>query len=106
MSSIGVGESRKMIPFLIRFFISTLLFRIPFADHHENEQRIMNSDLEWTVVRPGSLTDGNLTKKFRVGSDLTKLKGNLSISRANVAWFIVNELVVKNYTNKAVWLTD
>ncbi len=106
LSSIGVGESRKMMPFLIRFFITKLLFQIPFADHLENEQRIMNSNIEWTIVRPGSLTEGNLTKKFRIGSDLIRLKGNLSISRANVAWFIVNELIVKNYTHTAVWLTD
>jgi putative NADH-flavin reductase len=106
LSSIGVGESRKMMPFLIRLFITKILFRIPLADHLENERLIMNSDLEWTFVRPGSLTEGNLTRKFRQGSDFIKLKGNLSISRANVAWFIVNELIVRNYTNQAVWLTD
>jgi putative NADH-flavin reductase len=104
LSSIGVGESKFMIPQPLRFYIVNLLLRVPMADHNVNEQNITKSNLQWTIVRPGGLTDGPLTGKYTAGIEKTKLKGNPTISRANVASFMLKQMTDDTYLKKSVWL--
>jgi putative NADH-flavin reductase len=61
MSSFGAGESRYYMPQPARFLVLDVMLRIPVADHNTNEQRIAKSKLQWTVVRPGGLTNGAKT---------------------------------------------
>lgn len=58
MSSIGAGTSREYMPQPVRFFIADVLLRVPLADHTANENRIQKSQLDWTILRPGGLSDG------------------------------------------------
>jgi len=106
MSSIGAGESRFYMPQPIRFLIVNVMLRIPLADHNSNEKRIAASNLKWTVVRPGGLTDGPKTGNLKHGSDKTRLAGNSGISRANVAAFMLHEIVENAYVKKCVWLHE
>ncbi len=106
LSSIGAGESRFMMPQPIRFFIVNILLRVLLADHNANEQHITNSNLQWTIVRPGSLTDGPITAEIKHGIEKTKLKGNADISRANVAAFMLKQLTDDSYLQKCVWLFE
>jgi len=106
LSSLGAGESRFLIPQPLRFILTRFFLRVPLADHNFNEGNIIKSKLDWTLVRPGSLTDGQLTGDLKYGDDKTKMKGNSSISRANVASFILQQLTDSNYIKKAVWLYE
>ena len=106
LSSLGAGESRFLIPQPLRFILTRFFLRVPLADHNFNESNIIKSKLDWTLVRPGSLTDGQLTGDLKYGDDKTKMKGNSSISRANVASFILHQLTDSNYIKKAVWLYE
>lgn len=106
MSSLGVGESRFTMPQPIRFIVVDLILRVPIADHHANEQRIMRSKLAWTIVRPSGLKDGEKTGNLKYGSEIVKIKGNPSITRANVASFILEQLVNEEFINKGVWLYE
>ena len=106
LSSLGAGESRFLISPFMRLLIVNFMLRVPLADHNANEQRIAKSKLKWTLVRPGSLTDGALTGELKLGSDNNKMKGNLSISRANVASFMLDQLTSNTYENKGVWLCE
>jgi len=106
LSSLGAGESRYYIPQPIRFLILDIMLRIPIADHNTNENRIMKSKLQWTIVQPGSLTDGSKTDTITHGSEKTKLKGSAKISRENVASFICKELTDNKYIHKSVWLQE
>jgi putative NADH-flavin reductase len=106
MSSIGAGESRKYMPQPIRFLVADLSLRVPLADHTTNENRIKRSQLEWTIIRPGGLTDGDKTDKMKHGFEDMKMKGNQNISRSNVAAFILSQLKEKNYLKKSVWLFE
>lgn len=106
LSSLGAGESREYMPMLIRFFIADLMLRIPLADHHTNEKRIAQSKLQWTVVRPGGLNDNLISEILNHGSEKTKIYGSSSISRANVAEFMLLQLTEKEYINKYVWLYE
>jgi hypothetical protein len=55
------------------------------------EALILASETEWTIVRPGFITNGPATKKYQVITDLTGVTSG-KISRADVAHFIVEEL--------------
>jgi putative NADH-flavin reductase len=103
LSSFGAGESISMVPAVMRFFVMNLMLRVPLADHNSNERRIMSSKLHYTIVRPGALTDGEFTGKFRFG--ITKPeKGNTSISRADLAAFMIAQVTDYSFNKKAVWL--
>jgi len=106
LSSIGVGESRSNMAQPIRFIVCDVLLRVPFADHNINEQRLSKSSLKYTLVRPGSLTDGPKTGNLKHGSEKIIMKGNTKISRANVAAFMLKQLTDTTYTNKGVWLYE
>lgn len=106
LSSLGVGESRLMIPQPMRFLIFNLMLQVPLADHYINEQSLAKSKLKWTAVRPGGLNNGPLTGKLKHGSEIIKLKENTSISRANVASFMLDQLTNETYVKKSVWLHE
>jgi len=106
LSSIGVGNSRYYMNPIVRYIVCDIFIRVPMADHKINEKRIAKSSLQWTVVRAGSLTDGQLTGDFKNGIEKIKLNGNPSISRANVASFMLQQLTDTKYHQKAVWLYE
>ena len=104
LSSIGAGESRLFMGPVMRFLICGLLLRVPLDGHTANEERLRKSSLAWTLVRPGSLTNGEKTGKLRHGSDFIKLSGNPKISRADVAAFMLGQASDRTYIKKGVWL--
>lgn len=104
MSSIGAGDSRYLMAQPARFFIVNMLLRIPLADHTTNEQYISQGTLNYTIVRPGGLTDGPLVHEVKHGTEKVTVKGSPSISRASVAAFIMKQLAETTYHRKAVWL--
>ena len=106
LSSIGGGESRKLLSPLVRFLIADVMIRVVLADHNINEKRIADSALQWTIVRPGSLTNGPLTGIMNHGSHDAMQKGMKRISRANVASFMLDQLTDTTYLNKGVWLYE
>jgi putative NADH-flavin reductase len=106
LSSFGAGDSRKYLPQPVRFLIADIILHVPLADHNTNESRIVNSQLNWTIIRPGGLTNGAKTGKFKHGCEMTKIKGNLSISRSNVAAFLLDQVISNDYAKKSVWLHE
>jgi putative NADH-flavin reductase len=106
LSSYGAGDSRDYMPQPIRFLIVDVMLHVPLADHNTNESRITKSQLQWTIIRPGGLTNGAKTDNLKHGSENEKLKGSINISRSNVAAFILKQLTGSNYVNKCVWLYE
>ena len=106
LSSIGAGNSRFYMPQPIRFLIADIMLRVPLADHNANESRISQSKLDWTVIRPGGLTNGPKTSNLKHGFESMKMKGNGNISRSNVAAFMLEQLNQENYLQKSVWLHE
>jgi putative NADH-flavin reductase len=104
ISSFGVGDSRYYMPWPVRFLVADLFLRIPLADHKTNETILSESTLNWTVLRPGGLTDGSISKTIIHGSNKTVLRGNPKISRATVASFMLNQIDRFEYIGKYVWL--
>jgi putative NADH-flavin reductase len=106
LSSIGAGESRNFMSSVPRFIVTDVLLRVPLADHNANEQTLQASKLEWTIVRPGSLTNGPKTERWQHGSEKISIKGNPKISRANVACFMLEQAEKIQNIQKSVWLYE
>lgn len=57
-SSYGVGDTRDRLPLFSRLVFSILL-RPQIADHEVQERTVRGSGLNWTLVQPVYLTDGD-----------------------------------------------
>jgi putative NADH-flavin reductase len=101
-SAIGVGETAPEVrlPLVSRLMIM-LPLRDIYADKAIGEALIRRSDLDWTIVQPTQLTNGQLTATYRAGERLA-LRGVPTISRADVAHFIVSQVDQPDYIRKAV----
>lgn len=88
-SSLGVGDSRKQVSFLIRYIVVPLVLRNAIADHEDKERIIKQSSLDWVIVRPAGLTDGDHTGDYRYGETIDL---GAKISRADVADFMLKQV--------------
>jgi putative NADH-flavin reductase len=79
------------------------LFRFMAPDMAAMEREIMKEDLEWTVLRPPRLTNGPLTRRYRVAEGELPASG-YAISRADVADFMINEAEKPLYVHQIVGL--
>jgi len=100
LSFIGVRDSRRQGGFFIEHFASRLL-RHSIADHEENEALIRRSRFDWTIVRPPKLTNGFRTGAYRHGEAIRASSPFPTISRADVADFMLAQLIDRTNVRKA-----
>ena len=91
-STIGIGDSRPLLPPLHRYLLVPLLLRRTFAEHERQEAAVRSSRLDWTIVRAGALSDGERTGSYRHGFPPTEHSIEFEISRADVADFALRLL--------------
>ena len=89
VTSMGVGDSAEQMPFIVRVFMKITLKKV-MAAKEEQEQLIRASTLDWTIVRPGGLTDGPRTGTYSAGVE--KSIQARRVSRADVAQFVLQQL--------------
>lgn len=104
VTGIGAGDSKGHGGFIYDTLILPFLFRTVYADKDRQEALIRASAADWTIVRPGFLTNGPLTKNYRILTDLTGVTAG-RISRADVAHFMLQELEAGQYLRQAPLLT-
>jgi len=63
------------------------------------EQLIKESELDWTIARPGILTSGPQTGNYQTLSEATQWRNGI-ISRADVAEFLVRQIGDQTYIRK------
>jgi putative NADH-flavin reductase len=100
VSVAALFDNAGFVPALFR---RTILRNI-VADAAEMERAIMDSDLDWTIARPPRLTNGPLTKRYRV-ADGRLPRGKIWVSRADVADFLLNELEDRRHIHEIVGVT-
>ena len=101
MGSAGILNEMGGLPGMFIGFI----LRNALKDHRGAYDVLRASPLEWTVLRPLSLTDGDATGRYR--TTVTGLpKNGRSISRADVADFIVKTLEQGDYIRQSPALAD
>ena len=103
VSAFGVGETRRDVPLAPRL-LQCLLLRDIFADKLAGEAILRASRLDWTLVYPSILTNGPRTGSYRAGERL-ELHGLPSISRADVADFLLRQLEDITYVKKGALLS-
>ena len=99
-STTGVGDSRDMMPFLMKHLIVPFFLRHAWADHEIQENHIKESQLEWIIVRPTALTDGGHTGSYQHGFTSDNRTVTNKISRADTADFMLKQLADNNYLHK------
>lgn len=87
-SSLGVGDSMELMPAPARLLARTVLGKA-LADHAEQEAAVADSGLDWTVVRPGGLSDGPATGSYVAQETVEHRPMKGMITRADVATHIV-----------------
>jgi putative NADH-flavin reductase len=75
---------------LLGYVLTRTLFRQMAPDMAGMEREIMESGIDWTLVRPPRLTNGPATHASRVADEHLP-KGGTVISRADVAEFMMGE---------------
>jgi len=91
-STIGIGDSKDHMPWLARKTFIPLLLKNIFADKEIQERYIKDSSLDWIIVRPARLTNGPRTGKYRIGTEISERATSKTISRADVAEFMLQQL--------------
>lgn len=104
VTGIGAGDSRGHGGFLYDKIVFPIFLKTIYEDKDIQESVVRGSGLEWLIVRPGFLTNGPVTGKYRVLTDMTGVKCG-RISRGDVAHFILRELKDMKYAGQAPLLT-
>ena len=104
VTGIGAGDSKGHGGFLYDKIVQPILLQSIYEDKNIQEELVKESGLEWVIVRPGFLTNGPLTEKYRVLTDLKGVKAG-KISRSDVAHFILKQLKSMSYVRQTPLLT-
>lgn len=102
VSSLGVGDSKQQVPFFFKVLAATFL-RKTMKEKEMQEALVRASGLDWTIVRPGGLTNGPRTGVYRFGVDAGLKAGQ--VARADVADFILRELMRNEFVRMAPAIT-
>jgi len=95
----GAGNSRGRTNPLYDYVVFPLLLQRIYSDKDVAEEMIAASDLDWTIVRPGGLTNGPRTGKWRALPDMRDWHLGF-ISRADVADFLVSQITDRSMIGK------
>ncbi|CAN5258330.1 SDR family oxidoreductase [soil metagenome] len=103
LSAYGAGESKANAGWFLRTFMIGMILKRAFVDHDVQEQLTKDSGLEFVIARPTRLTDGPAKGNYQKVVDL-KVAVPSSISRADVADFMVEACTTTEFVGKAVGL--
>jgi uncharacterized protein YbjT (DUF2867 family) len=100
-TSLGIGDSAGRLGLMYTLFIIPAVLPFYFWDKTRQERVIAESGLEWVIVRPGALTNGDRRGRFREGRGVGSFLWSVRISRADVATFMLNQLTSETYLGSA-----
>jgi putative NADH-flavin reductase len=105
ITGFGAGESKGYLSFFMRTVISLFL-----KDQYRNktlmEELITKSAIKWEMIRPGMLSNGELTQNYKVLPKLQKGMKVGKISRADVAHFLIHEAENQKMLRQYITLTN
>jgi hypothetical protein len=90
LTGFGAGNSSEYQGFFMKIFFRLFLKDI-YINKTEMEEMIAASSIKWEFVRPGVLNDKPLSEKYRVETNYYKGMNIGSISRSDVADFLVKQ---------------
>lgn len=105
VSSIGVGDSKGHGGFFFDKLIQPYYMKRILRDKERQEKLVRESDLDWTIVRPGFLTYGRKRKQYKV---FQSMEGVIAkhISRKDVADFLIGLMGSRQYNHSTTFITN
>jgi putative NADH-flavin reductase len=94
--------------FMVKLIIKNIvqrIFKYSFADMLKMEKILQDSDLDWTVIRPPRLLNGDKTGKYRVSIN-SFLTNPSSINRSDLAHYIIHHLEDEKTYKSRVEISD
>jgi putative NADH-flavin reductase len=107
-SSLGFDDSIEVLnctPFIFKKIIVPYILKATFKEHHLQELAIKQCALNWTIVRPGSLTNGIKTGKYKHGFLYNDPTLKVKISRADVADILIKQLSATENSQKVIGIS-
>ena len=98
LSALGSGDSWDQASLLVKFVHKVALKNF-FADKEQAEAKIIQSSLNYTLIRPAVLSNGK--RRGNVKASLKKGRLKQRISRADVAAFMIEQLDDRKWERKA-----
>lgn len=100
-SSLGVGNAAGRLGPIATLLFVPLLLPFYFWDRVRQEKLIEESDLDWVIVRPSTLTNGSARGSYPHGLNVGSYILPTRISRADVADFMLKQLSDDTYLGTA-----
>jgi putative NADH-flavin reductase len=88
VTGLGAGDSKGHCSFFYDHVFLPIVLRRIYADKDRQERIIKRNLTRWIIIRPGFLTNGPRTGRYRALTDLQGIHGG-RISRADVADFML-----------------
>ncbi len=102
MTSLGVGDSWWRMGLYYTLFVLPVILQFYFWDKRRQEKVVEESALDWTIVRPGALTNGKPRGVWRQGRGIGNPLWTVRIARADVAAFLLDLAGGKDHLRKTV----
>ncbi len=99
VTGFGAGSSRAAIGPLQRLPFQ-LVFGRAYEDKSRQERLIEESLIDWTIARPGVLTNGPRTGRYKILTEPSQWRNGI-ISRSDVADFLIRKIDDQTYFHKA-----
>ena len=104
LSTIGEGDSADNVHAYYKHLFMTTLLRGVMKDKAGLEAAVQHSDLDWIIVRPAGLSNGE-AKGIRIVKPETGEKVRF-ITRTDVAHFMLQQLTSDQYLHQAVGIAN
>ncbi len=105
ITSLGINDSRFRLGLYYTLFTIPLILFFYFRDKAKQERIIWESELDWTIIRPGQLTNGKRRGTYRHGPNLGSYILTKLISSADVADFMLSQLQDTTYLHQTTGIT-
>ena len=105
-TALGIGDSWWQMGLYYTLFVRPGILPFYFRDKVRQEAVIRASSLDWTIVRPGALTNGAPRSRYRTGPQAGHWLWTVRISRADVAAFMLDQLTDPTYLRATVGVAD
>jgi putative NADH-flavin reductase len=104
VTGFGAGDSHASISCL-QLLPFQIVFGRAYDDKSLQERWIKESELDWTIARPGVLTSGPRTGRYKILSEASQWRNGI-ISRSDVAEFLVRQVEDRTYIRQAPVLVN
>jgi putative NADH-flavin reductase len=100
-TSLGLGDSAGRLGLMYTLFVIPAILPFYFWDKTRQERAIAESGLDWVIVRPGALNNGERRGRVREGRRIGSFLWTVPVSRADVAAFMLSQVASDTYLRAA-----